>query len=337
MAINSVSFLGTSNAQIGRLKDLSATLADLERQVATTKRADTLAGLGHDALSVQRSRIDKSKLDAYAANMDSASSRITLMSSTMTTISDQARQLISSIQAQVRGGNVDMDTIASQAQQILSFVSDTANLQLDGRYLFAGADTSSQPVSDQTAINANMQQQVNDWLNGTITTDQLSANVDALTTTQLGINPGQSAAGSASVRVDGSTEIDYTVKVSDSGMQDIIRALGLAANLKSPGGGDTPDLAQLNDVLTKITSIAQGGADALDSANAKLGAKFNLLSSIQDSNKLDAATFESIFSDKEAADTTEAVAKIQALQTQLEASYQVTSIVSQLSLVNFIS
>ena len=337
MAINGVSSLATSNAQIGRLKDLSATLADLERQVATSKKTDTLAGLGSDASTVQNLRINKNALDTYNANIDTATNRINLMSSTMTTISDQARQLISSIQSQVRGGNVDIATISQQAKEILSFVSDAANVQIDGRYVFAGSDTTSPPVSDQSSINTNMQQQVSDWLNGTITTDQLGSNVDALSTTQLGINPGQSAAGAVTVRADSTTEINYTVKANNSGMQDIMRALGLAANLTSPGAGDTPNLTDLDNVLSKITDIAQKGADALDTSNAQLGSKYTLLNSIQTNNSTDANTFESIYSDKENADTTEAVAKIQSLQTQLQASYQVTSIVSQLSLVNFIS
>lgn len=337
MALTSVSFLGSSTAQIGRLKDLSATLDDLERQISTSKKTDTLAGLGTDALSVQRLRMSKSTLDTYSANIDTATSRINLMSSTMTTISSQARELISTIQSQVRGGSVDMSTISNEAKQLLSFVGDAANVQLDGRYLFSGSDTTTPPVDGQTAINANMQQQVSNWLNGTITTDQLGQNVNALSTTQLGINAGQASAGAVTVRVDDGTDIDYTVKASDSGMQDIIRALGLAANLTSPASGDTPDLTQLNAVLSQITDMAQKGADALDSTNASLGAKYNLLGSIGDQHKTDSNTFETMYSNKENADTTEAVAKIQSLQTQLQASYQVTSVVSQLSLVNFLS
>jgi flagellin-like hook-associated protein FlgL len=50
----------------------------------------------------------------------------------------------------------------------------------------------------------------------------------------------------------------------------------------------------------------------------------------------DRATLANLIGQKEDADTTEVVAQIQSLQTQLQASYQVTSIISQLSLVNFI-
>ncbi|MDE1151282.1 MAG: hypothetical protein PW788_02000 [Micavibrio sp.] len=335
--VNGLSFLNSSQTQTGRLKDLASTLNDLERQMSTSKKYDTLAGLGTDSLSVQRLRMDKNTLDTYSTNIDNATSRINLMSQTMTSASGLASQLVSAINSSVLGGNTDISEITTLAKQGMAFLGDMMNTQLDGRYLFAGSDTTAQPYSDSNTANANMQAQITAWLNGTQTTAQLTANVNAFSASDVGINPALSGSGSVSVRVDTSTEVDYTVKADNSGMQDIMKALALAANLTAPGAGDTPDATQMNNVLRQIATIAQGGADALNAQNAQIGSKFDLMSSIQDTHKRDAATYETLFSSSENADTTEVVAKVQQLQTQLEASYQVTSIASKLSLVNFIS
>jgi len=335
--VNGLSFLNSSQTQSGRLKDLASTLNDLERQMTTSKKYDTLAGLGSDSLSVQRLRMDKNTLDTYSTNIDSATTRINLMSQTMTSASGLATQLVSAINSSVLGGNTDISEIVTLAKQGMAFLGDMMNTQLDGRYLFAGADTTAQPYSDANTANANMQQQVTDWLNGTQTTDQLISNVNAYTASDVGVNPALSGSGSVSVRVDTSTSIDYTVKADNSGMQDIMKALALAANLKAPGAGDAPDATQMNNILRQIATIAQGGEDAVNSQNAQIGSKFDLMNSIQDTHKRDSATYEGLFNDAENADTTEVVAKVQQLQTQLEASYQVTSIASKLSLVNYIS
>ncbi len=337
MTISGVSFLGSSTAQTSRLKDLATTLNDLERQMTTQKKTDTLAGLGYDSLGVQRLHMDKNQLDGYLNNIDAANTRIGFMSSNMTGASTVGQQLIDSIQKQVLGGNLDMNEISTLAQQALDFLGDTMNVQLDGRYLFAGSDTTAQPFNNKTLLNTNMQTEVTNWLNGTTTTAQLEANVDAQTPTAVGLNPALSASGSVAVRADQNTEVDYTVKADNSGMQDIMKALGLAANLKAPAGGDTPTTAELTDVLRHIIGIAQKGIDSLNSANTAIGSKLDLLNNIKSSHEQDSATFETLFSNKENANTTEVVAQVNQLQTQLQASYQVTSIVSKLSLINYIS
>jgi flagellin-like hook-associated protein FlgL len=74
----------------------------------------------------------------------------------------------------------------------------------------------------------------------------------------------------------------------------------------------------------------------VDSANGLLGIKFSTLQTVQDNHQTDAATLDKLLIEKENVDTTEVAVQIQSLQTQLSASYEVTSLVSQLSLVNFL-
>ena len=131
--------------------------------------------------------------------------------------------------------SADVPALAKLAKNALNFIHDLANLQIDGRYLFAGTNTTSPPSIDKSTMNANFQTEITNWLNGTTTTAQLQTNVAAFTTADLGLDPALSTAGNVSVRIDDATELDYTVLADQSGFQEMIRALGLMANMQVPG------------------------------------------------------------------------------------------------------
>lgn len=333
-----VSFLGQSNTQISRLGEMQKSMNDLQRQLTTQKKHDDYSGFGFESLTLQRYRMDKGHLESYLSNIDSVTNRVQLMSTSLTQAGDIGRQLIESIQTQVRSGDVDINTMRTLAQDALDFFKDVVNTEVDGRYLFSGSSTTTQPIAGINNLNTDFQTQITNWLNGTTSTAQLMTDVNAMTTTDLGFDTALSSAGEVGLRIDDATEVDYTVIADGNGFDDIMRALGLMANLQAPDPAtDIPTDDDLNDVLNGILVIAQRGVEAIDSASMALGSKFNLINSIQEQHQQDLALYENAIADIENADTTEVVTKIQALQTQLSASYQVTNIVSQLSLINFLS
>jgi len=336
MTISRVSFLGSSQAQIARLRELNTTLADLTRQISSRKKHATLAGFGADAATVQRNRMDKNRVQIYLDNLTSVTNRIKQMDIAMNSARDAVSQVIEGIATAVHDSVSDVSTLATIAKNALAFVQNLSNLKHDGRYLFAGSDTANAPFQDASTLNANFQTEITDWLNGTNTTAQLVANVNAFTTADLGMNPGLSAAGPVAVRIDDETELDYTVRADQDGFQEIIAALGLMANLTVPGPGDIPDTSDVEDVMQLVLGKAREGVRKLDNAATRLGSNFNLIKSVQETHKNDVALLDGLISDAEDSDTTEVVAQLNSLQTQLQASYEVTRLASQLSLVNFL-
>lgn len=336
MTISKVSFLGSSSAQIARLKGMNATLSDLTRQIASRKKHDTLADFGVDAATVQRNRVEISRVGSYLDNISAVTTRINQMNAAMTGARDAVQQVIDGLVIAVHDSTADISSIANLAKNSLAFLQDMTNLNHDGRYLFAGSDTDMPPFQDANTMNANFQAEVADWLNGTNSTAQLLSNVDGFTGADLGMNPSLGASGNVAVRIDDTSELDYTVRADTDGFQQLIRALGFMANMQPPGPGDIPTVSEANDVMTQILQIAREGLQQLDAASARVGINFNLIKSVQDTHEQDSAMLEGLISDAEDADTTEVVAQLQALQTQLQASYETTRISSQLSLINFL-
>ncbi|HYD16963.1 MAG TPA: flagellin [Patescibacteria group bacterium] len=336
MTISKVSFLGASQANVARLKEMNATLTDLQRQMASGKKNETLAGFGVEATNVQRNRTDLGRVQTYLDNIGAVTSRINQMNTAMTAARDAVTQLIDGITTAVRDSAADIPSLKVIAQNALDFVQDLANTQIDGRYLFAGSDSTNAPFSDENTLNANFQQQVTDWLAGTTDTATMNANVTGFGTAQLGLNPGLSASGQVTVRIDTTTELNYTIKADEDGFQDIIKALGFMANMQAPGSGDIPTAADVDEVIQNIMNIARAGVDKLDAAATRIGGGFNLLNAVQENHQQDKATLQGLIGSAENADTTDIVVQIQALQTQLQASYETTSIVNKLSLINYL-
>ena len=157
-----------------------------------------------------------------------------------------------------------------------------------------------------------------------------------MTTTDVGMNPGLSASGQVTMRIGETTELDYTVRADVDGFQDIIKALGFMANMQEPAPGDIPTASELDDVIQNIMDIARAAVEKLDAAATRVGGNFNLLNAVEATHESESAMLQGLIGKMENADTTDVVTQIQALQTQLQASYQVTSITNQLSLINFL-
>lgn len=337
MSAGSISFHGQSISQINRLKSSTAIFTDLQRQLTTQKKFETFSGLGTDSGNVQRYRANIDHVDSYVANIDTVTTRMNLMNDALARIGDLGRDLVNQLTQTQQDAEVDVSTVKTLANDGLNFLRTLINTNIDGRYLFAGSNSQTVPLPDINGIKSQFQTETVNWLSGAQTTAQLLSNANGFSATALGLDPTLSSSGIASIRVDEGQELDYTILATDSGFQDIIRALSFAANLTIPDpSSDIPTGADFRDVLDEITAIANRGVSAINDEQTKLGSKFQLIQGLRENHTQDLKTFQLYVDGKENADMTEVVAKLQSMQTQLQASYQVTQLAGQLSLVNFL-
>lgn len=333
---NNISLLASSNAQTSRLVSMHSLLDDLQRQATTQKKFDTLSGFGPGALNLQRLHTVSTMTQSYLDNIEKVSQRMTLMNNAMTQISKLGNELISSLNLQTTDPQ-NMQSVVLLAQQNLKFVEDLINQQVDGRYLFGGSDSSTPPFADDSTLNANFASQTSVWFAGGQTTAQMTAITDAFTTTNLGLSQGLATAGAVTARIDDNLDIDYTVKADEAGFKDIIAALTYVANLHYPQPpADVATPQQLQDLVDHISATASRGVTEMNNSSRQMASKFSLLTAVRDNHISDRSLFSVQIDKIENADPTEVITNMQTLQTQLSAAYQITSMVSQLSLVNFL-
>jgi len=332
-----VSFLGQTNATADNLKSLQGDMDTLTRQLSTQKLNNTMAGLGPDTQLVLQLHADSDQLTAYNANIDSALSRINTMSSTLTEISNSVNSMTSTLEAQPGSGNYDMTTITTQAQQLLDYVVDLSNMNIAGRYLFAGTDSTNQPIPDKATLNANMQSQLTGWFNGSITTAQLISNTNGFSGTQLGYSASISGADDVTTHIDKNLDLSYGSVADRNGVQDAVRALSLLANLRNLAPGDVPTGANLDSVIANAVSMTQSAMQKMTDNQTLLSSKLDLVKNVEDTHSQTINTYAAILQKKEDADPATIITQLQSLQTQLQASYEATRMVNQLSLVNFLN
>lgn len=374
--MTNISTLGQALDQIARLKTQQSTMDLLSTQIATGKKTQQFSGLGTDILRSQRARASITSIEQYTNNIDNAHRRMDLMTNSLEHIAAQANNVANAITIAPQGGDYpDFETAQALAADVYDFILDLINVQDGERYLFAGSDSSVQPIEDKGLYDAFLGEYlldetdlvtptsvagfIGDWGIGAITTDEFIQAYRNVSEEVIGYSNTITAGttGEVRVRVDDNSDFDYTVLANTQGIKDIVIALGVLKNMPppefAPGALNTPNLPlsaletppfppeerqeNFYQVINDLGQLLAGAVDALEQEEQKLGLVKAQTQIIQDQYIYQKDAFQSTIAEVEDVDLTETVAKIQQVQIGLEASFSVTAIISDLTLVNFLT
>lgn len=371
-----ISNLAQAIDQIARLKTQQNTLDTFSTQIATGKKTQQFSGLGTDIIRSQRARADLNALDQYTTNIKNADRRINLMVGGVQQISAQANTLSAALSTSVQGGDApDFETVQQLAGDVYDFIIDIMNSKDGERYLYAGSDSQIKPIDNKGSYDSYLGEFVPDatditnpplsasgfvgeWGDGTITTEEFIAAYSSVNENTLGYSESlvSGSTGDVRVRVDKNSDFDYTLLANNPAMKDLIIAIGVLKNLPAPENApgalndpaafnaaqDIPPFpsqekqdnfyAVINDVAKKIVDAV----DSLEKEEYRLSLVQAQTQVIKDQYIYQTNALQSVIADAEDIDLTEAVAKLQQVQISLEASYSVTALISELSLVNFL-
>lgn len=372
-----ISTLGASTDQIARLKIQQNSLNLISTQISTGKKTQKFAGLGTDILRSQRARADISALEQYSTNIQNGQRRIQLMNGALSQMRSQANLIVNGLTVGVQEGDApDFETTKRLADDVYNFIIDLINTKDGDRFLFAGSDSSIKPIDDDGLYDSYLGTFVPDntdianppfqasgfigqWGDGTITTDEFIAAYKGVNENILGYSEAlvSGTTGDVRIRVDQNSDFAYTLLGNSKGMKDLVNALGVLKNLpppeNAPGALNDPlATSAINDippfpsrekqdnffqVFNDLRQTIIKAVDQIQAEEYRLGLIEAQTSVIKDQHKYQINAFKSIIADVEDADLTESVAKIQQAQISLEASFSVTSILADLSLVNFLT
>lgn len=372
-----VSTLGQYLNQIERLKSQQTQFGDLSVQISSGKKTQKLSGLGNDIIRSTRARAGIDSLETYSNNITNAQRRIELMLNSTGEIKAQVEKITTGLMQAVQEGDYpDLESIKSLTSNVYDFILDNLNAADGERYLFGGGDTSQKPISDNGLLDSALgefvpdssdltnpplvtQGIIGDWGDGTITTDEFIASYHGLSDTVLGYSNALTSgtAGKTTVRVSDESEFNYTELANQPAMKEIVRLMGVLKSLPpveyAPGAlndptattiaGDTPPnppaAKQENffKVLNDITAGLNAALDDMDQIEFRLAQVQAQVDTVQQSHTAQINAFKDIVGETEDVDITEASAKLLQMQTQLQASFQVTALTAQLTLANFLS
>jgi len=335
---NSITNLGQQISIIAGMKDMQGRMATLQEQISTGVKHQRYSEYGNDALRILNYRSDLQSKTAFSYNIEVGQINIQQMTNSVEESIKQATNVLDTITQQLtKGDDFNVESIKAAANTALQIVQANMNSQVGDRYLFAGSDVSNPPYNAANTATTNIQAQINKWLDGTTPdTDTFLSNITSMTESQLGFSLSVQTSKNISIRADDNLEVDYTVKATDVGFQKLVAGLNVLANLKQPAAGDIPTSDNFYDAVTSIYQSIKTGISDLRNSETVLASAASVLDTTLAQHQNDQNSLHKTMDSVESTDVSAAIVTFQGLQSQMEASYQLTSILSQLSLARIL-
>jgi flagellin-like hook-associated protein FlgL len=201
-------------------------------------------------------------------------------------------------------------TLANTSLVAASAVAATANFFADPPQRVAGT-----PLATATALT-----------NGT------AANTVSWYT---GENGAGSARASSFARVDQSVTVQYGARATEQGIRNQLQSVAVLAAVTSTGPNASAQIAALSQRVTQNLT-AQPGQQTVQDIQADFSVAQNTMKDATARQKQTQSMLQNIVDGAETVSPDQVASQILALQTALQASYQTTAMLSQLSLTKFL-
>lgn len=353
----SISTLAQATNQINRSVQLQTSLQDLQYQLSSGKVSASFSGLKtNETLHSIRSRDIITGIETYQQNITLGNIKIDVAKRSVQEAIAQTVGLSGTMMNELQQGEIDIDHVVDYAQSLRQRMESIVNVKDQNQYLFAGADASVKPFSNHGTMDSFSSTQVQSWIDGTITTDQLVANYKGVNESTVGFSAPLAAdtTGNVTIRASETSDQDYTVLADEAGFKEIIATLSMIESLAvldkvSLDTGDDPLLtetapgATASDQQDNFFNLFNTMIKELEGSIGKLRdseRKYDLaqlnLHAVKKVHVEDITFQENIVAGIEDSDLTRVAVEVNSLQVQLQASYSVMASMQKVSLVNYI-
>lgn len=135
------------------ISTMQSQLGKLQTQLGNGQKAQTLAEMGGDRTVSLATRDRLTRLEAFAANIDTVNLRLNFLDQSMTSINKLKSEARTSASPTSYGENgLTMASLQQNSSNRLSQLLETLNLSVAGRYLMGGNQTDKAPVASMDAI-----------------------------------------------------------------------------------------------------------------------------------------------------------------------------------------
>jgi len=296
-----VTQLSQQNLTLRNVLNTQQRVRDAQIQIATGRKSLDYTGIAEDSARLVSLKAIKVRTDQFVKNNVVVNNRLQLMDTALSTIFDSVSNLRTLIiQARNDAGGSEVP-LAEVARNLLDVVTGQLNTKDNGRFIFAGSKTNTQPVT-----------------------------VPVPTPATYGVPEATYYKGDAvqlTARIDETTTITYGMTADRTAFQQAIGAIQAAIQ-----GDSTNNNALLDTALNLATSALQ----SIAGFRAEVGSDELTIEKANQRNS-DFVTFvEGRASDIENVDVAATTARLATETTILQASFLSLSRVTRLSLVDFL-
>ena len=328
---------------------LQTQLAQVQQEVGSGRMADPGLTLGVGSAVSVSLRNQQAELSTLVDTNKIASARLDATQVALTSLQSVGQSLQQQILQSSTTSALTSDA-ASAGKDALDQLISLANTNVGGQYIFGGEATGAAPIAAYVSTP----------------TSAAKAAVDAAFSSAFGTTQGSAAAGSISgpamqsfldttfaslfdpsnwkATWSGASDQPITSEIapgetaatSMSANADGFRQLAEAATMLSDLGIGSLGADARNAVLTKASALIGSAVASIASDQSSLGLVQNRISSASTLMSTQSGLLQTQIDDRESVDPALASAQITTLSTNLQASYQLTARLNQLSLVKFI-
>ena len=281
-------------------------------RLTTQQKSQDYLGIGDDASRLLTVESSLRRIDQFVKNNAFIDMRMETMLNSMDAVGDILKEVRTLVRDVLEDGTLDgidkNDFTEIKMDQLEGFL----NVKMNGRFLFSGTKTDTQPV------------------NAGDLADAPTFDADGVTTTAEPSFFYQGDDNQVKARIDEGVTLEYGVKANNEGFEKLIRAIRL---VKSTDLSDANVIGKFQHALNLLNE----SADKIGAVELNTGVKFQQLASTTRSLKDTKSILDGVVDEIERADTFEAVSILNQVQTQLEASYATAVRVSSLSLTRFLT
>jgi flagellar hook-associated protein 3 FlgL len=352
------------------IQSMDAQMNQLTNEVSSGIKTDIAGSAGTNASLVYALEYLNDQQTALKTTITTAGQRLDTMQTAMSNISSITTTLsAASLNQAATVTSSGRSVLATQAQSALAQVADLLNTQYDGHAVFAGDATNGVPLADsstittaadtilQNAIAANGGQPLDSaQIAGLVGTNNSATGTDGLgnffsstpvagTLSFSAATNGAAVAGSTytvaddgqpiKVMIGQSQTVSYNVKANQQAFTDLMKGLTMLGMLGAPSSQITD--AGKQTLLNQASTLLENAQSELTVTAGNLGTVQQALTnaaSIQQSAS--DATQQQILQYTQTDMSTDAT-KLNELQLQLQATYQITASISKLSLSNYLN
>lgn len=152
-----------------------------------------------------------------------------------------------------------------------------------------------------------------------------------------GDNSASDPRSSVTARVDETVTVGYGLRANETGIRRVFQSLAVFSVEKFTPD-DSIDKARYAELASRmrLELSEQDGVESVQSLQVEFATTHYTVDAARDRHKMSAGTLTEIVEDIERADLEEVAAKLVTMQTRLQASYQATALLSEMSLANYI-
>ena len=327
------------------------------QEVSTGRKADIYADLGPRSASVMRLRASEADNQTFMLANDVLGNKLQSMLTTIDAARDRIQGVLQTAISNVTTQQNGAEVLQEQAMAAMESVIATLNTSYNGDHLFAGLQSDKPPLMRWSEVNASTGLSPQDVMasifgGGPVDAASAAAIADQIDLAFASNDVGNPARNYEATFYNGSPELDgggqptkqvnawvnkgqevvYGARANDLPFREAIKGLAMLAVTDVSQMNPDAYSTWMNRAVDALSFAQEGMLDV----SARVGFNQQVVETTQSQLEDLSLVRRTQISDYEGVDPYEAITRMQSLETQLQASYQVSAKLSDLSILNFL-